>query len=199
MALGFLDVLDTWTLGSIRALANCPRCPRTSKNPQETAWIQGEISWTRLSKKCPRASKNAQDRRVTWTSSGWNGGWNRGGGGFCGTPDTRSSGSARTGGLGGFGITNGRAMTSECEWVYRDGVAVRSATTDQMRRDRFERFVARGLDARAAMELDEFDGVDVTADRQWMRRGIVEALETEDADAGRVRAAALLFDAEIEG
>ena len=90
-------------------------------------------------------------------------------------------------------------MTSECEWVYRDGVAVRSATTDQMRRDRFERFVARGLDARAAMELDEFDGVDVTADREWMRRGIVEALETDDADAGRVRAAALLFDAEIEG
>ena len=87
-------------------------------------------------------------------------------------------------------------MASESEWVYRESVSIGKALTREKKRERWESWLKRGLEARAMADFEEAEGRDVSRDREWLERSFVEACGS-DPDQVLVRVADLLFDVDV--
>lgn len=86
--------------------------------------------------------------------------------------------------------------TSKAEWLYRDGVAIANAKTLKAEVELWEEWIGPALEERADAEFRQGEG-DATAaeDLAWLDKGLDAAVG--EGDEGLLRAAALIFDAEV--
>ena len=85
---------------------------------------------------------------------------------------------------------------SEAEWLYRDAKAVAAAKTSDQERERFEPWLKKSLEERAAVEFRLSEGdPDAVDELAWFDLALNEVVGNgEDA---LLRAAELIFDAEV--
>lgn len=86
--------------------------------------------------------------------------------------------------------------TGTAEWLYRDAVAIASAKTLEAERKLWEKWIEPALEERAEAEFRSGEGdASAAEDLAWLDRGLDAAIG--EGDAGLLRAAALIFDAEV--
>ena len=86
--------------------------------------------------------------------------------------------------------------TGAAEWMYRDAVAIAHARTLEQEVELWEKWLEPALEMRANAEFLAGEGdPEATEDLAWLDKGLDAAIGK--GDEGLLRAAALIFDAEV--